>query len=238
MFDTLVEKLKKDPKTIVFTEGPDARILEATARIKAEGIMKVVLVGNVAEVEAAAKKGGEAAVEAAKAAGWTDIKCIEIAGVQGDQTNTARMNGYKAGVEEAGGTFLSDEVQYADATADRATTAMEAIMQTHPEGIAIICANNDDMAMAAARAAQGHDAYKNTIFLGFNGDRAACEAILDGQMTMSVAQMAYEMGYKAVETMVQVLDGETVDEFVDSGSDVVTPDNAQERLDTLKTQLH
>lgn len=60
------------------------------------------------------------------------------------------MNGYKAGVEEAGGTFLSDEVQYADATADRATTAMEAIMQTHPEGIAIICANNDDMAMAAA----------------------------------------------------------------------------------------
>ena len=181
---------------------------------------------------------GEAAVEAAKAAGWTDIKCIEIAGVQGDQTNTARMNGYKAGVEEAGGTFLSDEVQYADATADRATTAMEAIMQTHPEGIAIICANNDDMAMAAARAAQGHDAYKNTIFLGFNGDRAACEAILDGQMTMSVAQMAYEMGYKAVETMVQVLDGETVDEFVDSGSDVVTPDNAQERLDTLKTQLH
>ena len=53
-------------------------------------------------------------------------------------------------------------------------------------------------------------------------------------MTMSVAQMAYEMGYKAVETMVQVLDGETVDEFVDSGSDVVTPDNAQERLGTLK----
>ena len=34
----------------------------------------------------------EEIVEAAKAAGWTDIKCIEIAGVQGDQTNTARMN--------------------------------------------------------------------------------------------------------------------------------------------------
>ena len=188
--------------------------------------------------EDAALNGGKAVAEACKALGKDKPTAVIIAGVQGDQTNTARMNGYKAGVEEAGGTFLSDEVQYADATADRATTAMEAIMQTHPEGIAIICANNDDMAMAAARAAQGHDAYKNTIFLGFNGDRAACEAILAGQMTMSVAQMAYEMGYKAVETMVQVLDGETVDEFVDSGSDVVTPDNAQERLDTLKTQLH
>ena len=186
----------------------------------------------------AAKSGAVAAVEAAKANGVDKPTVLVVTGVQGDETHEARLAGYKEGVEEAGGTFLSDEVQYADATADRATTAMEAIMQTHPEGIAIICANNDDMAMAAARAAQGHDAYKNTIFLGFNGDRAACEAILAGQMTMSVAQMAYEMGYKAVETMVQVLDGETVDEFVDSGSDVVTPDNAQERLDTLKTQLH
>ena len=189
-------------------------------------------------MSAPAKKGAIAAVEAAKKAGWDEVKCIEIAGVQGDETCAARMKGYEEGVNEAGGEFLTSEVQYADATADRATTAMEAIMQTHPEGIAIICAHNDDTAMAAARAAKGHEAFKNTIFLGFNGDRAACEAILNGQMTMSVAQMAYEMGYKAVETMVQALDGETVDEFVDSGSDVVTPDNAQERLDTLKTQLH
>ena len=148
------------------------------------------------------------------------------------------MRGYEAGVTEAGGEFLTSEVQYADATADRATTAMEAIMQTHPEGIAIICAHNDDTAMAAARAAKGHEAFKNTIFLGFNGDRAACEAILNGQMTMSVAQMAYEMGYKAVETMVQALDGEKVDEVVDSGSDVVTPDNAEKRLATLDKQLN
>lgn len=214
--------------------GTKLPIVAVDTNFDAPEVKSFVGTGN----EEAAKKGAVAAVEAAKEAGWTDIKCIEIAGVQGDQTNTARMNGYKAGVEESGGTFLSDEVQYADATADRATTAMEAIMQTHPEGIAIICANNDDMAMAAARAAQGHDAYKNTIFLGFNGDRAACEGILADQMTMSVAQMAYEMGYKAVETMVQVLDGETVDEFVDSGSEVVTKDNAQERLDTLKKQLH
>ena len=233
-YDGIVISPLQSDTAAQLVSGTKLPIVAIDTNFTAQEVKSFVGTGN----EAAAKKGGEAAVEAAKAAGWTDIKCIEIAGVQGDQTNTARMNGYKAGVEEAGGTFLSDEVQYADATADRATTAMEAIMQTHPEGIAIICANNDDMAMAAARAAQGHDAYKNTIFLGFNGDRAACEAILAGQMTMSVAQMAYEMGYKAVETMVQVLDGETVDEFVDSGSDVVTPDNAQERLDTLKTQIH
>ncbi len=56
MFNALIEKLKASPKTIVFTEGPDARILEATARIKAEGIMIVILVGIVAEDQAAAQK--------------------------------------------------------------------------------------------------------------------------------------------------------------------------------------
>jgi len=187
--------------------------------------------------EAAAALGGAAAVEAAKAAGWEEIKCIEIAGVQGDQTCTDRMNGYQKGVTEAGGEFLADEVQYADAVADRAVNSMEAIMQTHPEGIAIICANNDDMAMAAARAAAGNSAYEKTIFLGFNGDKAACEAILDSKLTMSVAQMAYEMGYKAVETMVQALDGESVPEFVDSGADVITIYNAETRLATLTEQL-
>ena len=229
-------------KVTVEVKGPSSEtafdemqnMIAIDTNFDAPEVVSYVGTGN----EAAAKKGAIAAVEAAKKAGWDEVKCIEIAGVQGDETCAARMKGYEEGVNEAGGEFLTSEVQYADATADRATTAMEAIMQTHPEGIAIICAHNDDTAMAAARAAKGHEAFKNTIFLGFNGDRAACEAILNGQMTMSVAQMAYEMGYKAVETMVQALDGETVDEFVDSGSDVVTPDNAQERLDTLKTQLH
>jgi ABC-type sugar transport system substrate-binding protein len=71
---------------------------------------------------------------------------------------------------------------------------MEAIIQNHPEGIAIICANNDDMAMAAARAAAGNDAYKNTVFIGFDGIQSACNAILNGEETMSVAQEAYANG--------------------------------------------
>ncbi len=58
MFDKLIEQLKATPRTIVFTEGPDARIQEAASRLLADGIMKVILVGNVEEVEAAAKKNG------------------------------------------------------------------------------------------------------------------------------------------------------------------------------------
>jgi len=58
MFENLVEILKKNPQKIVFTEGPDPRILEAAARLKKDGFLTPLLVGNVEEVKAAAAAGG------------------------------------------------------------------------------------------------------------------------------------------------------------------------------------
>ena len=58
MFENLVEILKANPRKIVYTEGADARILESAARLKKEGFLTPILVGNVDEVKAAAAKGG------------------------------------------------------------------------------------------------------------------------------------------------------------------------------------
>ena len=57
MFESMIETLKANPRKIVFTEGPDARILEATDRLKKGGFLTPILVGNVEEVQAAAKAG-------------------------------------------------------------------------------------------------------------------------------------------------------------------------------------
>ena len=58
MFDKLLANLKAKRKTIVFTEGTDARILDAAARLQKEDLMDVILCGNVDAVKAAAKNGG------------------------------------------------------------------------------------------------------------------------------------------------------------------------------------
>ena len=58
MLTALLKNLKEKRRTIVFTEGPDARIQEAAARLMAEDLMNVILVGNVDEVKAAAAKNG------------------------------------------------------------------------------------------------------------------------------------------------------------------------------------
>ena len=128
------------------------------------------------------------------------------------------------------------ETQYANATADLAVTAMEGIMSKYPEGVAIICSNNDDMALAAARTAKDNPNYAKTIFLGFDGQKSAVEAVLNGELTMTAAQNNFDIGYKAVETIVKILNGEEYGD-VDTGTEIITQDNAQARVDNFANWL-
>ena len=57
-FGMMIDKLKKSPKTIVFTEGADARIQEAASRLLAGNFLTPILVGDEAEVKAAAEENG------------------------------------------------------------------------------------------------------------------------------------------------------------------------------------
>lgn len=58
MFASMIEKLKNNPQKLVFTEGPDPRILEAASRLKQEKILEPILCGNPEEIKAAAQKYG------------------------------------------------------------------------------------------------------------------------------------------------------------------------------------
>lgn len=58
MFDAMIETLKTNPRKIVFTEGPDPRILEAADRLKKGGFLTPILVGAPEAVHAAAQTGG------------------------------------------------------------------------------------------------------------------------------------------------------------------------------------
>jgi phosphate acetyltransferase len=57
-FGDMIQRLKKSPKTIVFTEGSDPRILEAASRLLASSFLTPILLGDQAEIEAAAEEAG------------------------------------------------------------------------------------------------------------------------------------------------------------------------------------
>ena len=58
MFEFLIKKLKAHPRKIVFTEGTDPRILEASARLLSGTFLTPVLVGNPEEVQRVAEEIG------------------------------------------------------------------------------------------------------------------------------------------------------------------------------------
>ncbi len=58
MFNAMIETLKANPRKIIFTEGHDARILEATSRLVEGGFLTPILIGDVEVVKANAAKGG------------------------------------------------------------------------------------------------------------------------------------------------------------------------------------
>ena len=181
--------------------------------------------------EAASKEAAVAAVKKVQDSGVDKPTVLIVTGVQGDETHDARMNGYKAGVEEAGSEVV--EVQYCDGMAEKAATAMESVMQKFPDGIDIVLSSNDDMAMSVVKIIKdsGNAKYADTIVCGFDGNQSAIQAIKDGSLAMDVAQNGYDMGYKAVEAAVKCLQGETVDAFIDSGVQVVDSSNVDSYID-------
>ena len=58
MFGKLISILKENPKKIVFTEGSDPRILEASSRLLASTFLSPILIGNKDEIAVSAEESG------------------------------------------------------------------------------------------------------------------------------------------------------------------------------------
>ena len=213
-------------------ETADKPIIELDTDFTSDKKLSFVGTGN----EAAAKSGGLAAMKKAKSNGADKPQAVILTGAQGDETHEARLRGYRDAIEAAGGQVL--EVQYTDTMPDKAAAAMEAVIQKYPNGVDAVLSIADDMALAAAKVIKdsGNTNYADTVLCGFDGNQSAIEAVMDGSLTIDIAQMGYDMGYKAVEAAVTVLEGGSVESFIDSGSKVIDSSNIDEYVSDMKSK--
>ena len=68
---------------------------------------------------------------------------------------------------------------------------------------------------------------------GMDHDLRTLEYLKDGTLYVAQVQNCYDMGYKMIWNAVKTIDGETVDEITDVGSQSVYKDQAQEFIDML-----
>ena len=177
--------------------------------------------------EDAAYQGGKYVAEQIGKGG----KVVVLANIQGESTSEARVAGYRKALEEGGCEIIS--TQYTDGVGDKAVTVTDGVLQSFPDIDAIVCCA-DDVALGASRAIRqtGRDG-DGIIVCGFDGISSGVQAVVDGEISCTVAQDPYNMGYQCVKSMLDVVEGEKLDDFIDTGCNVITPDNADEYLAKL-----
>ena len=160
-------------------------------------------------------------------------KVVILANIQGESTSEARVAGYKKALEEGGCEIIS--TQYTDGVGDKAVTVTDGVLQSFADIDAIVCCA-DDVALGASRAIKqaGRDG-DGIIVCGFDGISSGVQAVVDGEISCTVAQDPYNMGYQCVESLLDVVEGEKLDDFIDTGCKVITSDNADEYLAKLKS---
>lgn len=155
-----------------------------------------------------------------------------IEGVSGAAQNEARVSGAKDYLEDKG--FKIATVQAADFDRTKAVSTMENIITAHPN-IQAVFAANDEMALGAYQALK--TANLDIPIIGIDGTTDALQSIADGDVTASIEQLPYTMAYLAVENAIKSLDGETVEKEIDSGIELITVENAADKLSNVKTLL-
>lgn len=91
-----------------------------------------------------------------------------------------------------------------------------------------ILANNDEMAIGAAKAAK--EAGKKILIAGVDATPDALKMLKDGDLAVTVFQNGYQQGFIGVETAVKAAKGEKVEAKIDVPFELVTPDKADEYL--------
>ena len=146
-----------------------------------------------------------------------------IAGLAGNVTSNARIDGFQEGA--AGLTFVGPVT--ADWETAKALDAAKAMIAANPD-IAGIFAANDTMAQGIAQAVA--ESGKDIKVMGVDGIEPILVDIESGKVTGSVSQYPWVMGQLGVEACIVAAQGGAVTEFVESPAVVVTADNVSDAI--------
>jgi simple sugar transport system substrate-binding protein len=192
--------------------------------------LKIVLADNnledfTKEVAVAATdnvKGGVAAGDYLKSVLQSGDTIGLMEGVRGVPALDARIKGVKTALEGTGVKVIigGSETQ---CDAAKGATVAEDLLTREPDLTAIYSAC-DDPAIAAAKVAKQKG--KKVLVMGYDGLPDAAKAIEAGDMQATIAQFPGKMAALGVAAAVDAVNGKKVEPFIDTGTELVTKDNA------------
>ncbi len=146
-----------------------------------------------------------------------------LTGIVTQSTGKARADGSREGLTACGMNIVAEQTGEWDRA--KGLNVMENIITGNPNIVAVF-ASNDNMALGAAEALKSAGVLDDVLLVGFDANPDAADSILAGEMTATIAQNPVNMGRFGVESVLKLAAGETLDPVIDTGTVLVTSDNA------------
>ncbi len=155
-------------------------------------------------------------------------KVILLRYAEGSASTTHREEGFLQGMKEFGkGIELISTNQFAGVTIEKALQVAQNLLNRYPDAGGVFCPN-ETSAQAMLRALQMANKAGKVKLVGFDANATLVNAMKKGEIQGLALQDPFKMGYLAVATATQAIRGERYERRIDTGVQMVTPDNMEE----------
>lgn len=166
---------------------------------------------------------GEAVVARLKADGVAKARIIEIQGDAGGAVMMDRRDGFHDAIKGSGHEIT--EGPYAEYIRANAVTAMQDLLQANPD-VKVVYAHNDDMALGALQVLKENNR-DDVLVAGVDGLSEALQTMASGGKYVATALNDPQyLGDVTIQVAREAAARKEVPSFVDAGSALVTPENA------------
>ena len=151
-----------------------------------------------------------------------DDQIAIVAHVKGVSTAVEREEGFRKGLGDMAKNIV--EVVYCDSQYEKSRKLTQELMEKYPN-LKMVAGMNEYSSVGAARAVKAAGAKDRIQVVGVDSSQEAVQLMENGVFKGLVVQKAFKMGYIGVKETILMLRGKSYEKDVNSGCELVTPDN-------------
>ncbi|MGN8778606.1 substrate-binding domain-containing protein [Blautia sp. HCP3S3_C12] len=220
--------IEKEPDAILFSPSSMSASDKLLKKAKEKGI-RITYIDSYTEEELQDLTVATDNVEAGRRLGEyartlldKDSRLAIVSHVKGVSTAVEREQGFREGLGDYAKNIV--EVVYCNSLFEKSYELTNELMKKYPD-LEMIAGMNEYSAVGVGRAVSDAGAKDRITVVGVDCSQEAINLMEMGVYKGIIVQKAFRMGYMGVEETIHMLNGDSVAKNIDSGCELVTPDN-------------
>ncbi len=226
--ELLKEAISEEPDSILFSPSSFTESNDLLKEAKEKGI-RISFIDSYTEekvqdltVATDNLEAGEKLGKFAATLLGPDDQIAIVAHVKGVSTAVEREEGFRKGLGDLAKNIV--EVVYCDSQYEKSRKLTQELMEKYPN-LKMVAGMNEYSSVGAARAVKAAGAKERIQVVGVDSSQEAVQLMENGVFKGLVVQKAFKMGYIGVKETILMLRGKSYEKDVNSGCELVTPDN-------------